>query len=168
LLPVGQAVRLRFDPALDNTDQFGRRLAYVFKSNELVNLTLVRRGAASAFFYGGARGRYASKLDRSAREARSARRGLWRVCDGTAYEPTRAIVARVAPRPKPKQVAAVPAPAASNCHPSYEGACLDPSAADYDCAGGSGNGPLYTGYVRVVGSDEFDLDRDGDGAGCED
>ena len=39
---------------------------------------------------------------------------------------------------------------------------------DYDCAGGSGNGPNYVyGIVEVVGYDEFDLDRDGDGYGCE-
>lgn len=63
--------------------------------------------------------------------------------------------------------AAPPALAASNCHPSYQGACLDPNASDYDCAGGSGNGPEYTGYVRVVGYDEFGLDADGDGDGCE-
>jgi len=53
------------------------------------------------------------------------------------------------------------------CHSSYQGACLDPNASDYDCAGGSGNGPLYTGPVTVVGPDKFDLDRDGDGYGCE-
>lgn len=58
-------------------------------------------------------------------------------------------------------------PAQPNCHPSYAGACLDPNASDYDCAGGSGNGPLYTGPVQVVGPDVFDLDRDGDGYGCE-
>ncbi len=54
-----------------------------------------------------------------------------------------------------------------NCHPSYQGACLDPNASDYDCAGGSGDGPKYTGFVQVVGYDEFDLDSDGDGVGCE-
>ena len=53
------------------------------------------------------------------------------------------------------------------CHPSYEGACLDPNASDCDCAGGSGDGPFYTGPVRVVGPDVFDLDRDNDGLGCE-
>lgn len=37
----------------------------------------------------------------------------------------------------------------------------------YDCAGGSGNGPHYTGVVRVIGADVFDVDRDGDGVGCE-
>jgi hypothetical protein len=55
----------------------------------------------------------------------------------------------------------------AECHPSYEGACLDPDAEDYDCESGEGNGPRYTGYVTVVGPDEFDLDRDGDGEGCE-
>lgn len=53
------------------------------------------------------------------------------------------------------------------CHPSYVGACLRIGAGDYDCAGGSGNGPNYTGRVIVVGPDVFDLDRDGDGVGCE-
>lgn len=52
------------------------------------------------------------------------------------------------------------------CHPSYSG-CLKPNAGDYDCAGGSGNGPNYTGSVRVTGPDVFDLDRDNDGWGCE-
>jgi hypothetical protein len=59
-----------------------------------------------------------------------------------------------------------PAPSASNCHPSYSG-CLKRNAGDYDCAGGSGNGPNYTGQVRVYGSDPFGLDRDNDGWGCE-
>ncbi len=62
-----------------------------------------------------------------------------------------------------------PAPATkntSNCHTGYSG-CLKVNAGDYDCAGGSGNGPNYTGQVRVYGSDPFDLDRDGDGIGCE-
>jgi hypothetical protein len=54
-----------------------------------------------------------------------------------------------------------------DCDPSYEGACLDRSAADYDCEGGSGDGPEYTGTVTVVGDDHFGLDRDGDGVGCQ-
>ena len=53
-----------------------------------------------------------------------------------------------------------------DCHPSYS-PCLDASASDYDCAGGSGNGPYYTGRVRVIGPDVFRLDTDGDGWGCE-
>lgn len=53
-----------------------------------------------------------------------------------------------------------------DCNPNYSG-CLKSGAGDYDCASGSGNGPNYTGTVRVIGYDEFGLDRDGDGWGCE-
>lgn len=54
-----------------------------------------------------------------------------------------------------------------DCDPNYEGACV-PIDSDVDCAGGSGNGPSYVqGPVRVVGSDIYDLDRDGDGIGCD-
>lgn len=52
-----------------------------------------------------------------------------------------------------------------HCTPGYS-PCLHP-ASDYDCAGGSGNGPRYTGTVRVTGSDPYDLDADNDGWGCE-
>jgi hypothetical protein len=38
---------------------------------------------------------------------------------------------------------------------------------DVDCAGGSGNGPRYTGTVRVSGDDVYDLDRDRESVGCE-
>jgi hypothetical protein len=53
------------------------------------------------------------------------------------------------------------------CDPNYAGACLDPNALDYDCAGGSGDGPDYTGQVEVIGNDHYGLDRDGDGIGCD-
>lgn len=66
-------------------------------------------------------------------------------------------------KPKPK-----PTPKPSNrCDPNYSGACV-PIASDVDCAGGSGNGPAYVqGPVRVVGTDIYGLDSDGDGWGCE-
>jgi hypothetical protein len=42
------------------------------------------------------------------------------------------------------------------------------SASDVDCAGGSGNGPAYVqGPVRVVGTDIYGLDADGDGIGYD-
>ncbi|MFJ8894415.1 G5 domain-containing protein [Leifsonia sp. NPDC102414] len=71
--------------------------------------------------------------------------------------------------PAPPAPAAPPAapPAAGGCDPNYTGACV-PIASDVDCAGGSGNGPAYVqGPVQVVGSDIYDLDRDGNGVGCE-
>ena len=61
----------------------------------------------------------------------------------------------------PRTTAAPPQPRACNYDP-----CLPP-AEDYDCVGGKGNGPAYTGQVRVIGADTYGLDSDGDGIGCE-
>lgn len=56
----------------------------------------------------------------------------------------------------------------SKCDRNYTGRCLKPNVSDYDCAGGSGNGPYYVkGPVRVVGNDHYRLDADGDGVACE-
>ena len=164
LLPAGTPVRLETDPRLDAVDRYGRRLAYVFKGRENVNVTLVARGAAAPWFYGGTRGRYAAQLDRSARAARAARRGLWGACPGTAYDPSRGVETRRTARKPP----ANPGGGSANCHPSYRGACLDPAVSDYDCEGGSGNGPGYVrGPIQVVGPDVYRLDADGDGVACE-
>jgi hypothetical protein len=66
--------------------------------------------------------------------------------------------------PKPR---ATPGQGAG-CDSNYSGGCV-PIASDVDCAGGSGNGPAYVyGPVRVLGTDIYDLDRDGDGYGCDD
>ena len=54
-----------------------------------------------------------------------------------------------------------------HCKKGYK-PCLHP-ASDYDCAGGSGDGPKYVyGTVKVTGSDPYGLDSDNDGTGCED
>jgi flagellar hook assembly protein FlgD len=58
----------------------------------------------------------------------------------------------------------------ANCTPGYSPCLTYHGGADYDCAGGSGNGPYYTtpGVVyRVTGSDPYGLDADNDGYGCE-
>jgi hypothetical protein len=59
----------------------------------------------------------------------------------------------------------VRAGASRNCTPGYS-PCLPP-ASDYDCLGGSGDGPKYTGPVRVTGSDQYRLDGNRNGKGCE-
>lgn len=67
------------------------------------------------------------------------------------------------PEPKPiQQAVTTPEPEpASDCDPNYSG-CLDPNAYDYDCSGGSGDGPEYTGTVTVLGDDHYDLNADPD------
>jgi resuscitation-promoting factor RpfB len=82
---------------------------------------------------------------------------------GTDRLPGRSVTIVVAKAPPPP-----PPPPPSNCTPGYS-PCLPP-ASDYDCAGGSGNGPAYTvpGVTyRVTGYDPYGLDADNDGYGCE-
>ena len=70
----------------------------------------------------------------------------------------RIVISKVERNPEPR--------VRRNCTSGYS-PCLSP-ASDYDCAGGSGDGPKYVyGPVRVTGSDPYDLDRDGDGIGCQ-
>jgi hypothetical protein len=81
---------------------------------------------------------------------------------------TLVIAKALPPQPPSTQPPPPPTTPSRSCHPSYEGACLDPTASDYDCAGGSGNGPKYVqGPVKVRPPDPFDLDADNDGLGCE-
>ncbi len=87
LAPAGSSVRLEDDPRLDRVDRYGRLLRYLFRGSVNVNLELVRRGAATVWFYRGDRGRYAGALLRAALEARAARRGLWGACPGTPFDP---------------------------------------------------------------------------------
>lgn len=59
-----------------------------------------------------------------------------------------------------------PPPEPRSCTSGYN-PCLPP-APDYDCAGGSGDGPAYAnGPIYVTGSDPYDLDSEGDGIACE-
>jgi hypothetical protein len=70
--------------------------------------------------------------------------------------------------PQPREPAPQQPPPTSNCDPSYPDVCIPIGAADYDCAGGSGNGPNYIqGPIRVLPPDPHGLDGNGDGIGCE-
>ncbi|MEI3843146.1 MULTISPECIES: G5 domain-containing protein [Microbacterium] len=77
-----------------------------------------------------------------------------------------AIGTRIPPAAEPVPFAAQE-PTGPECHPSYAGVCV-PIDSDVDCQGGGGNGPSYVaGPLSVVGPDEYDLDRDGDGIACD-
>jgi micrococcal nuclease len=148
LLPVGTPIQLELDPRLDRVDRYGRTLAYVRKRGENVNLTLVARGAASVWFYDGARGRYAVQLMSAARRAKAAKRGLWKACPGTRLDPSSA-------------VSTGPARSSSGrCDDSYPDTCIPPPPPDLDCAD-------IRKKVRVLPPDPHHLDGDHDGWGCE-
>ena len=57
-----------------------------------------------------------------------------------------------------------------DCTNGYSPCLIYHGGSDYDCYGGSGDGPYYTepGIVYTVsGSDPYGLDADNDGYGCE-
>lgn len=91
LLVEGAPVIAVTDPNLDQEDTYGRMLAWVWSPLELVNLSLVTRGAAAPYFYKGARGAFSERLESEALAARAAQRGLWGACPGTPYAPTKGV-----------------------------------------------------------------------------
>jgi micrococcal nuclease len=80
LTPAGARVTLYRDDALDDRDRYGRLLRYVFRGETNVNLELVRRGAASPYYFRRERGRWAEELDAAVDEARDRRAGYWGAC----------------------------------------------------------------------------------------
>jgi endonuclease YncB( thermonuclease family) len=76
----GARVVLEVDPRLDRVDRYERLLRYVHAGGRNVNVELVRRGAATPYFYGGDRGRHANALLSATSAARAAGRGMWGAC----------------------------------------------------------------------------------------
>ena len=82
-------------------------------------------------------------------------------------ETSRKVISKAVVKAPITRVIVIGTKEAPQCDPNYSGACV-PIASDVDCAGGSGDGPAYVqGPVRVVGTDIYGLDRDGDGIGCD-
>ena len=80
-------------------------------------------------------------------------------------KPATPLSATSAPTPVPTPVPTVQA-LNNRCSPHYT-PCV-PIASDVDCAGGTGDGPLYvSGPIKVIGRDVYGLDSDHDGWGCE-
>jgi len=168
-LVAGKKVVLEKD--VSETDEYGRLLRYVWLYDgskwTLVNLELVRQGYASVLTYP-PDVKYADLFLSAEDGARTSLVGLWGPVPAATPTKTPKPTPKPTPRPTPRPTPKPTKKPAARCHPSYKGACLKIGAGDYDCAGGSGNGPNYVaGPIRVVGPDVFDLDRDADGIGCE-
>ena len=80
LTPKGTPVTLVRDPALDQTDRYGRLLRYVIVHGTNVNVALVRGGTASPYFFHNERGRYADALLAAVKKARAGKLGYWGAC----------------------------------------------------------------------------------------
>ncbi|HEX5582422.1 thermonuclease family protein [Gaiella sp.] len=87
LTPEGTRVGLVTDPALDEHDRYGRLLRYVLVGETDVNVVLVRRGAASPYFFRNERGEHADELLDAVEAARDERRGFWDACPDARLNP---------------------------------------------------------------------------------
>jgi endonuclease YncB( thermonuclease family) len=93
LAPPGASIELEADPDLDATDRLDRLLRYVHRDAVNVNVELVRRGAATPYFFGGVEGMYADELLDAVEEARREQRGMWTACR-VEWQPDRPVATR--------------------------------------------------------------------------
>jgi micrococcal nuclease len=149
---------------VSEVDQFGRLLRHVWLTDgaawTLVNLELVRQGVAIAKSYP-PDVRYDGLYRAGVVDAQTSALGLFGPTPAPATpEATPKATPKPTKKPTPKPTAK-PKPA-SRCHPSYT-PCL-PIVADLDCPDVR---DLGKAPVRVIGPDDYRLDRDHDGLGCE-
>lgn len=156
MLVGGSTVWLEKD--VSETDRYGRLLRDVWLRDDtrpsgwlFVNLELVAEGFAQVSTYP-PDVRYVDALVDAQRAARDAGLGLWS-----------AAPAESTPVPSPVRLTGGGSGGGRvSCHPSYS-PCL-PVVDDLDCADVRAMGAAP---VRVNGPDDYRLDADGDGLGCE-
>ena len=84
-------ITLEGDSASADQDRYGRYLRYIFVGKKIINLELVRIGAAAPYFYKGEKGKYSEQLIKAAKLAKNKKLGLWSKCPLTLLDPTRAL-----------------------------------------------------------------------------
>jgi micrococcal nuclease len=148
LLALSKTVVLRGDRTQDTRDRYGRLLAYVWlPGGKDLGYRLVADGLARVYVFRNPFERLSAYRNAEA-SARRGPLGQWRAC-GAPPVP-------VSPPPPS------PPSTGGSCHASYS-PCL-PIVGDLDCADVRALGKAP---VRVLGSDPYRLDGDGDGWGCE-
>lgn len=162
-------------------DKYGRELAYVwFKIGGqpyLLNHVLINNGWAADVDYGDRK--YDKELKAAAAFAKRHELGVWAQCGGfgvplgqqapaqtgtsngggtTTGQPAQ-VVPVVVPTEVPVEQPAQEAPATGGCNPNYS-PCVPNVPGDLNC-------PDIGFPVTVIGYDQYKLDRDHDGTGCE-
>jgi micrococcal nuclease len=158
----GKTVFLEKD--VSEVDQYDRLLRYVWLNDgtvwTLVNLELVRQGVAIAKSYP-PDVRYDELYDAAQIDAEVAAFGLYGATPA-AVAPAATPKPTAKPTPKPTAKPTAKPKPASKCHPSYD-TCL-PIVGDLNCPDVREMGKAP---VDVIGPDDYGLDRDNDGLGCE-
>ena len=159
LLNTPGQLSLKTDSKLDKVDRYGRLLRYVFIGKTNINLKLVEIGAATPYFYKGDKGQYSAQILKAAQTAKSKSIGLWNSCPGTQLTPYYS----VSTNSTALSATASSSSAWVKCDPNYA-ACIPVFPPDVDCTDIK---RLGLTPVKVIGKDVHNLDRDGDGIGCD-
>ena len=141
------------DPKLDSIDKYGRKLGYLFAGKININLRMVEIGAATPYFYRGAKGEYANAFIRGVKSAQKKTLGLWKECPGTKLNVYSAITT----------VKVIAASSTIGCDPNYS-ECVPLTNGDLDCPDIRAIG---IAPVKIIGVDTHRLDQNKDGYGCE-
>jgi micrococcal nuclease len=151
------SIVLESDSVSDDIDQFDRLLRYVFVGKVNVNLKLVEIGAATPYFHKGEKGKYSAQLLKAARNAKTKKLGLWKLCPNTKLDTSKLADTG----PVPTKFTSTPK-SNNKCDPNYQG-CIPPYPPDLDCTDIK---KLRLAPIRVIGVDVHKFDGDGDGIGC--
>lgn len=141
------------DPKLDSIDKYGRKLGYLFANKININLRMVELGAATPYFYRGAKGEYANALIRGVKSAQKNALGLWKECPDTKLNVYSAVTT----------VREIAGSLQNGCDPNYS-ECVPLTNGDLDCPEIRAIG---IAPVKIKGVDTHRLDNDNDGYGCE-
>ena len=75
---IGKSVRLERDDMVDDKDQYGRSLRYVFLANEInFNKIMIEEGYAYEYTYENTLYKYQNEFKQAEEYARENKRGLW-------------------------------------------------------------------------------------------
>lgn len=153
-------------------DKYGRELAYVWFTiggqPYLLNHVLINNGWAADVDYGDRK--YDKELKDAAAFAKRHELGVWAQCGGFGMPLTQqpattsggnggGTTTQPMPTEVPVQQPAQEAPATGDCNPNYT-PCVPNVPGDLNC-------PDIGFPVTVIGYDQYKLDRDHDGIGCE-
>ena len=148
----------RRDSRLEDVDQYGRLLRYIFKGKINVSLKMVQTGAAAPYFYRGERGAFSQSILTAAIQAKENKIGLWKTCSATKLRPNSPVQTIV----ERTSMTLFPTAKRNGCDSNYAD-CIPVYPPDLDCTDIK---RLGLAPVRVTGIDVHKLDRDGNGIGC--
>lgn len=160
ILLTGKSVYIESDPSQDNRDKYDRLLRYVyFQDKTSYNKLMISEGYAHEYTYY-VPYKYQAEYKKAQQDAEKSQAGLWspNTCNGDTgvnSSPTTSQSTNDQMSETTKNTNTT----STSCNPNYT-PCVPNVSYDLNCSDISFS-------VRVIGTDVYNFDRDGDGFGCE-